>query len=140
MKKLGVGIAITALGVATAACGDSGGTSGSGGGGTGGGGSGGSTTTSTTSTTTTTTTTTTTGGAMATCASFCADYIATCTTAPDWATAGECETECAGWAQGMPGDMGGNTLECRAYHVGAAANDPTTHCPHAGSNGGGVCI
>lgn len=85
-----------------------------------------------------------TGGAAAgaTCADFCADFFATCADFPDptWADAAACETDCATWTQGTPGDTSGDTLECRAYHVGAAATDAATHCPHAASDGGGVCI
>ncbi len=141
MNKLGVAIVVMAVG-AMAACGDSGSsTSGSGGGGTGGAGSGGSGSTTTTSTTTTTTTTTTTGGNAATCADFCADYLTNCSAnTPEWTVAADCETDCAAWAQGTPGATSGDTLECRFYHVTAAAGDPATHCPHAGSDGGGVCI
>jgi hypothetical protein len=40
----------------------------------------------------------------------------------------------------MPGDTGGDTRECRIYHLGAAAGDAALHCPHASSDGGGVCI
>jgi hypothetical protein len=34
----------------------------------------------------------------------------------------------------------GNDLSCRIYHATAASTDATTHCPHTGSDGGGVCI
>jgi hypothetical protein len=41
--------------------------------------------------------------------------------------------------QGTAGAMGGNNLECRAYHAGAAAAAPVLHCPHAGPAGDSVC-
>jgi len=70
------------------------------------------------------------------CATFCSDYATTC---PDVAF-DSCATDCAGWAAGTPGDTSGNTFECRVYHLGAAAGDPATHCPHAAADGGGVCV
>ncbi len=73
-----------------------------------------------------------------TCADFCTDAMATCVgTYADQAT---CETDCAMWEVGCSGETGGNTLGCRVYHLGAAASDAATHCPHAGPDGGGVCI
>lgn len=85
-----------------------------------------------------------TGGAAAgaTCADFCAEFFVTCADFldPTWADTAACEADCATWTPGTPGEMSGDTLECRVYHVGAAANDAATHCPHASSNGGGVCI
>lgn len=50
-----------------------------------------------------------------------------------------CSNLCTLWPQGTPGDESGNSLECRAYHAGAALSDPQTHCAHAGPFGGGVC-
>jgi hypothetical protein len=79
----------------------------------------------------------TTDTSVSACATFCADYATTCaaTVAFD-----DCETACAGWAEGTEGDTSGNTLACRAYHLGAASTDAATHCPHAAADGGGVCI
>jgi hypothetical protein len=74
------------------------------------------------------------------CADFCAEFFVTCANFPDWADTTACETDCATWAVGMPGDTGGDTRECRIYHLGAAAGDAALHCPHASSDGGGVCI
>jgi hypothetical protein len=48
-----------------------------------------------------------------------------------------CTTACAGFAAtGKPGDTSGNTVQCRIYHLGAAAatGDKTLHCPHGGQN------
>jgi hypothetical protein len=121
-------------------CGDSGSTSGSGGSGTGASGSGGSTSTTTTSSTGGSGTggSTTTGGA-ATCTSYCTAIMANCTGADQqYLTQATCEAECAAFAAGMPGDMSGNSLECRAYHAGVAGTmNPEVHCVHAGPLGSG---
>ena len=44
---------------------------------------------------------------------------------------------------GNVNDMTGNTIQCRIYHLGAAATDPALHCPHSktvGDNPSGPCI
>lgn len=125
---------IACVGVACllAACGDDSGTSGTGTGGAGGAGGAGATTSATGGA----------GGAAAcdapaSCADFCATATATCAT--EYPDAAACETECATWTAGCMGDTSGDTLGCREYHLGAAAMDAATHCPHAGPDGGGVC-
>ena len=56
---------------------------------------------------------------------------------PDDAT---CLTACAGVpVNGQPLDQGGDSIQCRIYHVGAAHADPALHCPHGSVEGGGVC-
>lgn len=50
-----------------------------------------------------------------------------------------CLAICGSFTQGAAGTMSGNSLECRAYHAGAALGDPDTHCVHAGPGGAGVC-
>jgi hypothetical protein len=85
-----------------------------------------------------------TGGMAETdCETYCTNNLANCSdTNKQWDTADQqatCEAWCTIWDQGTPGDMQGDTLECRAYHTGAAASDAATHCPHAGPLGGGVC-
>ena len=50
-----------------------------------------------------------------------------------------CEAQCGTWPEGDPGDTLGNSVQCRLYHLGVAALDPETHCPHAAPDGGGVC-
>jgi hypothetical protein len=48
---------------------------------------------------------------------------------------------CATWAEGTEGDTTGDSVQCRIYHAGGpAAGDPGLHCPHAGPDGGGVCV
>jgi plastocyanin len=51
-----------------------------------------------------------------------------------------CLAQCETWPVGTPGDMDGDSVQCRIYHLGAATNDPEVHCPHAAPDGGGVCI
>jgi len=54
-----------------------------------------------------------------------------------------CLTACANYpTTGVPGATAGNTVQCRIYHLGAAAatGDTTLHCPHGGISGGGVCV
>jgi hypothetical protein len=125
----------TALG--TVACGDSGTTSTStGGGGTGGSGTGGSTTTASS-----TGGSGSGGGAPATCTNYCTTIMAACSGGnAQYTTMDGCLKECAAFAQGMPGDVSGDTLECRAYHAGVAAKptDPAIHCVHAGPLGSGA--
>ena len=40
---------------------------------------------------------------------------------------------------GEPNDADGNTLQCRIYHAGVAADDSALHCPHASASGGDMC-
>lgn len=87
------------------------------------------------------------GGGFATCESYCDTVTTNCTgTNAQYADRAECITLCtaAGWATGdevtETGPLSGNTLGCRAYHGGApAADDPATHCVHAGPTGGDTC-
>ena len=51
-----------------------------------------------------------------------------------------CLAQCGTWPDGEPGDMDGDSVQCRLYHLGAAATDPETHCPYASPDGGGVCV
>lgn len=72
------------------------------------------------------------------CTTFCTDAVLTC---PDQYTdSGTCMEICNGFADGCDGDTSGNTLACRTYHLGAAATDAATHCPHVAQDGGGVCV
>lgn len=52
---------------------------------------------------------------------------------------GACEAVCAAIPPGSEDDQLGNTVGCRTYHAINAAEDPGTHCVHAGPAGGGVC-
>jgi len=89
------------------------------------------------------------GGSAPTCAAYCAKIEMNCTAGSgdgggheQYADVATCTSYCmtaADWPAGMTGDTSGNTIGCRLYHAGAAAADPTTHCPHAGPTGGNVC-
>ena len=89
------------------------------------------------------------GGSTPTCAAYCAKVQMNCTAGSgdgggheQYADVATCTSYCmtaADWPAGMTGDTSGNTIGCRLYHAGAAAADPTTHCPHAGPTGGNVC-
>lgn len=72
---------------------------------------------------------------------FCSLVVAECPTQYPSATA--CATLAAGYAATplySAAVESGNNLSCRIYHATAASTDPTTHCPHTGSDGGGVCV
>ena len=80
---------------------------------------------------------------VASCADYCTAVTTNCTGAnaqyPDENT---CLSLCeaAGWELGEVGAQDGDTIACRTYHAGAlAAEDATTHCPHAGPTGGNQC-
>ncbi|MFO0636861.1 MAG: hypothetical protein U0168_28865 [Nannocystaceae bacterium] len=74
------------------------------------------------------------------CAQYCALIDERCTDAQKQYPGGlECAAVCAGLAAGTPDDQLGNTVACRQFHAISAAEDPVTHCLHAGPSGGGVC-
>lgn len=83
------------------------------------------------------------GAAPATCADYCADSIATCTGANvQYLDQGQCVAFCSEFVQGVVGETTNDTLECRAYHVGAAMGataNQDMHCHHSGPYGGGPC-
>jgi hemoglobin len=61
----------------------------------------------------------------------------------DWGT-GDCQAACAAYpADAEEGATGGNSVQCRIYHLGVAGSDGDTsaavHCPHGSVDGGGVC-
>eukprot|EP00035_Acanthoeca_spectabilis_P014693 m.285059 g.285059 ORF g.285059 m.285059 type:complete len:755 (+) comp16200_c1_seq15:3773-6037(+) len=73
---------------------------------------------------------------------FCDDFIDTCGVNNGWVSAGECQAAVPAFITGSyPTDTTGNTLSCRAYHLGVAKSQaPATtgranHCAHASSNG-----
>jgi hypothetical protein len=83
-------------------------------------------------------------GAMLSCASYCSTIMANCTGANmQYIDNATCLAMCAKFTVGSTTDTGGqDTLGCRTYHAGAAggtAANATTHCPHAGPTGAGVC-
>jgi hypothetical protein len=50
-----------------------------------------------------------------------------------------CEATCGVMDLGSPEDALGNTVGCRTFHAMLAAEDPDTHCRHAGPAGDGTC-
>ena len=84
------------------------------------------------------------------CGSWCDNYchlaMTNCTAGNElFASEAACQTACAGYsAGGATGDADGDTVQCRIYHLGVAGSNPpdsnTTHCPHGGADGGGVCV
>jgi hypothetical protein len=100
----------------------------------------GTTGTGTTKATTGTGTTTSgsTGTSMAaTCDAYCAAIDAACgEPLAQYASVDACGEICLSFAQGTLPDTAMDTLECRAYHAGAAASSADPHCFHAGPLGG----
>ncbi len=50
-----------------------------------------------------------------------------------------CEATCANMPVGNAGDELGNSASCRTFHAVLAAEEPSTHCAHAGPAGDGTC-
>jgi hypothetical protein len=74
------------------------------------------------------------------CTAYCTAIQANCT-GPNaqYSATDRCMNACSTFPAGMASDTSGNTMGCRIYHAGAAKNDPTTHCVHAGPGGAGTC-
>lgn len=82
----------------------------------------------------------TTGGEALSCAAYCATIGANCAGADaQYGNNDTCLATCAAFPPGTLADVSGNTLGCRNYHAGAAAQDASTHCVHAGPGGDGIC-
>lgn len=75
------------------------------------------------------------------CNAYCDQVTKNCTGAnAQFANRAACMSWCSSQTAGNWNDTKGNTIACRAYHASfPAAADPKTHCPHAGTSGGGVC-
>ena len=72
---------------------------------------------------------------------FCANYKTTCVDTGLSSAFSSCTQHFTDLAQGSAGDTSGDTKVCREYHLGVAmTTDPDVHCPHAGPDGGGVCV
>lgn len=85
------------------------------------------------------------GATPVSCTTYCQTILQNCGAAdggvggtPQYYDPTDCQNTCALFQMGMYGDMG-NTVGCRQYHATLAAQDPVTHCPHAGAGGGGLC-
>lgn len=78
--------------------------------------------------------------AAATCDAYCRAVTAACTgKLAQYDSEDQCLMVCAAMTPGTFGDEGGNTVGCRHFHSFNALADPTTHCPHSGLGGDGVC-
>lgn len=66
------------------------------------------------------------------CENYCQLMAKNCTGANAVYDAAMCMTKCTGIPTGgKAGDTSGNTVQCRIYHLSAAAADPGTHCVHS---------
>lgn len=81
----------------------------------------------------------TTGGNPA-CMNYCTELMSACS-GPNlqYSSLESCLGVCATFPEGMLGDVTGQSLACRLYHTGAAAEDAETHCVHAGPGGANAC-
>lgn len=82
-------------------------------------------------------------GGSGVCGSNCDGYCTLMHTicADKFATIPDCETACSGVPDlgGYNSSIeGGNSIQCRLYHVSAASLVPSTHCPHAA--GEAICV
>ncbi|MFT5430903.1 MAG: hypothetical protein ACI9OJ_001582, partial [Myxococcota bacterium] len=81
------------------------------------------------------------------CGTWCDNYCQLSATNCDgqFADAGACTTACGAYDDtGDAGDTGGDSVQCKIYHLGVAGSDgatsAATHCPHGDVDGGGVCV
>jgi hypothetical protein len=66
------------------------------------------------------------------CDNYCQLMAKNCTGSNAVYDAATCMTKCMTIpTTGNPGATSGNSVQCRIYHLGVAATDPTTHCPHS---------
>jgi hypothetical protein len=66
------------------------------------------------------------------CDNYCQLMAKNCTGANAVYTAAMCMSKCAMIpTSGNVNDTTGDSIQCRIYHLGAAATDPVLHCPHA---------
>jgi hypothetical protein len=79
---------------------------------------------------------------LSVCGTYCVAQEQNCTggNAINFGAGETCESVCDTWPEGEPGDVSNDSAYCRLYHVTVAAGDPQTHCPHAGPDGGDVCV
>ena len=84
---------------------------------------------------------------VATPEDFCPYFVDVCgetASAGAWTTTASCMAGAQSMLSGRAGSTSGNTLACRAYHLGVAATSAddagiVLHCGHASRSGGGVC-
>jgi hypothetical protein len=81
-----------------------------------------------------------TGGPSTPCTAYCQTINHNCKDDnQEYNTEQVCESMCASFDPGAPGDTANDSLACRAYHANLAATDPVTHCRQAGPLGVGTC-
>jgi hypothetical protein len=82
------------------------------------------------------------------CDTYCADYGSRCNESVGglvhtFSDRDECMEVCETYPiNGVEGATGGNSVQCRLYHLQAArgaVSSQRTHCPHASPSGAGVC-
>ena len=75
------------------------------------------------------------------CDQFCTGEFVTCTDQnQQYADEPTCLAACNAFEPGAPGDMAGNTLQCRIYHLNLAMTMPVPHCGHTAAVPTGVCV
>lgn len=69
---------------------------------------------------------------------FCSVFDEVC--ADESVAYSDCAADFTTHAVGNAGAVGGDSQECRIYHLGVArSTDASVHCPHAAKDGDGVC-
>ena len=83
------------------------------------------------------------GGVTLSCDTYCTTIMSACTgDNQQYISKDNCLEMCAKIPVGQSSDTSGDTLGCRTYHVGVAAQstqNAAVHCPHAGPYGYGGC-
>ncbi|MBL8739798.1 MAG: hypothetical protein JNK04_01855 [Myxococcales bacterium] len=74
------------------------------------------------------------------CATYCDAVQTSCTGAfAVYGSRDACLAVCAALPAGEPGDVAGNTIQCRLASAASAAAEPAYYCASAGPSGNGVC-
>jgi hypothetical protein len=74
------------------------------------------------------------------CTDYCTTIMTACTGGnAQYKSEADCKKVCPYLTVGTLADTTGNTLGCRAYRLGLAANDAGGNCLGAGPYGGGLC-
>ena len=75
-----------------------------------------------------------------TCDAYCTNIMKNCTGDQlEYLNIDICKGMCSHFELGPADHLNQDTLSCRSYHAISAAQDPLTHCKHAGPTGGGHC-
>ncbi len=74
------------------------------------------------------------------CQRYCAAITQGCVDVhAQYVTEAACLASCAYFPQGTPGDVDGNTVNCRLTYAEKASTEPYTYCTWAGPGGDGKC-